>query len=157
MPQLEMQPVHVQSQRQSPTPNRRSVSENVDCRKIQSYIVVWDKLKINDSKIYYTSKDDDNDDNNMNMSEAKTVQKTTSHVYTHTYHVRHHFIQNTWVHGCGGTCIQVTCPSLTEGPLDTKLAIGITILTGCFNFVIIFGIIADGSRSCGFTLSAWGQ
>ena len=97
------------------------------------------------------------DDNNMNMiSEAKTIfkKRRRTRIYTHTYHVRHHFIQNTWVHGCGGACIQVTCPSLTEGPLDTKLAIGITILTGRFNFVI-FGIIADGSRSCGFILSAW--
>ena len=97
------------------------------------------------------------DDNNMNMSEAKKTFKKRRHTYTHTtYHVRHHFIQNTWVHGCGGACIQVTCPSLTEGPLDTELAIGITISTGRFNFVI-FGIIADGSRGCGFTLSAWGQ
>ena len=76
---------------------------------------------------------------------------------SYTYHVGHHFIQNTWIHGCGSTRIQITCPSLTEGPLDTKLAIGITIVTGCFNinFIINIGIIGYGSSSCGFILFAW--
>jgi hypothetical protein len=35
-----MLPVHVHSRRQFPTPNRTSVSENVDCHTIQSYILL---------------------------------------------------------------------------------------------------------------------
>lgn len=68
-----------------------------------------------------------------------------------THHIRHHFIQNTWIQGSCGTCIQIRRSAFPEGALDTKSTAGdvviiIIIVAGVASIVIL---IEAGSDSGG--------